>query len=114
MTIAKWTRGCVGTLSALVERYAEALEIQQTLAVESAVGADDGFVHEERGECLLALGPARRGGTVPSPARYELLSNDDWLAENEPDVCNGSPSWPVTAGPASAATGHRQKRATRR
>jgi tetratricopeptide (TPR) repeat protein len=80
LTVAKWT---VGRALRSLERYAEALEIHDQLAV-SPHGADDGYVHEERGECLLALG--RTDEARPAFARAcELLSANEWLAENEPD-----------------------------
>jgi tetratricopeptide (TPR) repeat protein len=80
LTIAKWT---VGRALRSLERYHEALAIHETLVV-TPDGADDGFVHEERGECLLALG--RADEARPAFARaYELLSTDEWLAKTEPD-----------------------------
>jgi tetratricopeptide (TPR) repeat protein len=80
LTVAKWT---VGRALRSLERYDEALEIHDQLAV-SPHGADDGYVHEERGECLLALGRADEARPAFAQA-YELLSGDKWLAENEPD-----------------------------
>jgi tetratricopeptide (TPR) repeat protein len=80
LTVAKWT---VGRALRSLERYAEALEIHDQLVV-SPHGADDGYVHEERGECLLALGRADEACAAFARA-YELLSADDWLADNEPD-----------------------------
>jgi tetratricopeptide (TPR) repeat protein len=80
LTIAKWT--VARTLRSL-ERYDEALRIHDDL-VETPDGADDGFVYEERGECLLALD--REDEARPAFARaYELLSADEWLAKQEPD-----------------------------
>ncbi len=80
IAVARW---CVGRCLRSLERYAEALAIQQTLAADP-IGSDDGFVHEELGECLLALD--RPDEAAPCFARaYELLSKDAWLADNEPD-----------------------------
>jgi tetratricopeptide (TPR) repeat protein len=61
-------------------RYDEALAIQRELAQ----GPSDGYVDEELGELLLALGrPAEAG---PHFARaHEALSADAWLVANEPD-----------------------------
>ncbi len=76
--IARW---CVGRCLRSLERYSEALEIQETLA-ESASGSEDGYVYEEIGENLLALGRGEEAATYFSRA-HELLSDDDWLADNE-------------------------------
>ena len=64
-------------------RYDEALARQQGLAATSA-GAEDGFVHEEVGECLLALGRHKEAAAAFSRA-HELLSGDPWLVEHEPE-----------------------------
>jgi tetratricopeptide (TPR) repeat protein len=62
-------------------RYDEALAIQRELA---AAGGSDGYVDEELGELLLALG--RPGEAGPHFARaHEALSADAWLVANEPD-----------------------------
>lgn len=69
-----------------VSRPAEALAIQQRLAVETAAAGDpeDGYGTEEIGECLLAMG--RGTEARPHFARAaELLGADAWLAEHEPD-----------------------------
>jgi tetratricopeptide (TPR) repeat protein len=58
-------------------RYEEALAIQQEID-------DDGYVAEELGELLLALGRPTEARTHFARA-YELLSTDDWLAEAEPE-----------------------------
>jgi tetratricopeptide (TPR) repeat protein len=80
VTIAKWT---VARALRSLERYEEALAIQDAI-VDTPEGAVDGFVHEERAECLLALG--RGGEARPAFARaYKLLSAYDWLTETEPD-----------------------------
>ncbi|MEP6665965.1 MAG: tetratricopeptide repeat protein [Nocardioidaceae bacterium] len=78
IAVARW---CVGRCLRSLERYAEALEIQETLASATAA-TDDGYVFEELGECLLALGRPDEAAPYFSRA-HELLSRDDWLADNE-------------------------------
>lgn len=52
--IARW---CVAHCLRSLGRTEEALQLQQALLDElAAAGEEDGFVHEELGECLLALG----------------------------------------------------------
>lgn len=81
--IARYT---VGRGLRSLERFAEALEMQRALLadIESKGLAHDGYVFEEIGECLLALG---RGDEAAGPfgKSYDLLSQDDWLTKNEPD-----------------------------
>lgn len=79
--VAKYSVG--KTLRAL-GKLEEALAIQQKLAAElSAAREQDGYVDEELGECLLALG--RGAQSKPHFQRaYQLLSKDDWLVKNEP------------------------------
>ena len=61
-------------------RVPEALAMQQEIQRQQP---DDGYVHEEIAECLLAL--KRDDEARASFARaYELLSEDSWLAANEP------------------------------
>jgi len=76
--IAQWT---VARGLRSLGRYEEALAIQRDLAgwVES-----DGYVREELGELLLALG--RPDEARPHfAAAYAMLSQDEWLAADEPD-----------------------------
>ncbi len=63
---------------------AAALSRQQALEAEwAASGGQDGYVYEELGECLLALG--RDEEARPWCARaHTLLSQDAWLQANEP------------------------------
>jgi tetratricopeptide (TPR) repeat protein len=78
--IARWSVArCLRSLG----RLDEALEIQQALRAEHETDATpDGYVFEELGECLLALG--KTADARPHFARaYELLSADSYLAENE-------------------------------
>jgi len=68
----------------MLGRLVEALETQEALKAElTAVGEEDGYVDEELGECLLALG--RAAEARPHFARaHALLSADEWFAKNEP------------------------------
>jgi len=79
--IARW---CVARALRSLGRPAEALEIQRALQAELArANTTDGYVDEELGECLLALD--RGAEARPYFARaYAELSQDPWLAENEP------------------------------
>lgn len=80
--IARW---CVARAKRSLGRVEEALATQQLLLDElERAGASDGYVHEELGECLLALG--RIDEARPHFARaYAELSADQWLAESEPE-----------------------------
>ncbi len=83
LDIARW---CVARSLRSLGRVEEALAAQQALAADkrAAGRADDGYVSEELGECLLALGRAEEAR--PHFARaHELLSADAWLAEREPE-----------------------------
>ena len=74
--VAQWT---VGRGLRSLGRNEEALAIQRDLAgkVES-----DGYVQEEMGELMLAMG--RPDDAKPHFARaYEVLRQDQWLADNE-------------------------------
>jgi tetratricopeptide (TPR) repeat protein len=74
--IARW---CVARCLRSLGRVAEALEQQQALALEDG---SDGFIQEELGECLLALGQVAE--SVPHFAQaYATLSQDNYLAANE-------------------------------
>ncbi|HKE65208.1 MAG TPA: tetratricopeptide repeat protein [Micromonosporaceae bacterium] len=78
LNIARWT---VARGLRSLGRYEEALAIQLELAekVDS-----DGYVQEELGELMLALG--RPDEARPHFARaHEVLSADEWLAGSEPD-----------------------------
>jgi len=79
--IAKW---CVARAERSLGQVEAALAMQQELEAEfDAIGEEDGFVYEELGECLLALG--RKDEAAPNFARaHEILAKDPWLAENEP------------------------------
>jgi tetratricopeptide (TPR) repeat protein len=71
--IAKWS--IARTLRSL-QKYQEALDIQQKLLEDEK---EDGFIYEELGECLLALGQADKAKPYFAKA-YELLSRDSWSA----------------------------------
>jgi tetratricopeptide (TPR) repeat protein len=76
--VGRWT---VARALRSLNRYDEALAIQRTLA---ETGPSDGYVFEELGELLLAKGQQEQAR--PHFARaYALLSQDEWLAEAEPD-----------------------------
>jgi tetratricopeptide (TPR) repeat protein len=76
--IADWT--VARTLRSL-GRLEEALAAQQVLAA-GPEGSNDGYVHEEIGECLHALGrPA--DASVAFARAHALLRADPWLVENE-------------------------------
>ena len=76
--IAQWT---VARGLRSLGRYEEALAIQRDLA---GLVDSDGYVREELGELLLALG--RPDEARPHfAAAYAMLSQDEWLAADEPD-----------------------------
>jgi tetratricopeptide (TPR) repeat protein len=76
--VGRWT---VARCLRSMQRYDEALVIQRKLADN---GPEDGYVAEELGELLLALG--RPEEAAPHFARaYALLSTDEWLLNAEPD-----------------------------
>lgn len=78
--IAKWT---IARALRSLERLDEALAMQQELLEEwKQAGEEDGYVYEEIGECLLALGKKEESKTHFRRA-HELLSEDPWLAKNE-------------------------------
>lgn len=80
LRIAKWT---VARCLRSMNRIEEALSKQMALKAEfDSIGGSDGYVEEEIGECLLAL--KREEESKPYFAKaYELLSQDEWLMENE-------------------------------
>jgi tetratricopeptide (TPR) repeat protein len=80
--IATW---CVARTLRSLNRVEEALSKQLVLKAEfESAGETDGYVFEEIGECLLAL--KREEEAQPYFANaYEVLSQDVWLAEQEPE-----------------------------
>jgi len=79
--IAKWS---VAKQLRMLKHVDEALAMQRELQAEyEKLKKDDGFVHEEIGECLLAQGKA--ADAVPYfKHAYELLKEINWVAEDEP------------------------------
>ena len=74
--IAKWSVArCLRSL----ERFEEALDIQKRLVTEEN---PDGYVYQELGECLMALGQLTEAKPYFTKA-YELLSQDSWFAQHE-------------------------------
>lgn len=77
--IARW---CIARTLRSLGRYQEALTLQRALFDEEG-GNADGYGHEELAECLLALN--RPAEARPHfAAAYDRLSQDPWLAANEP------------------------------
>ena len=79
--IARW---CVARTLRSLTQFEAALQQQQALLLEAeAAGAPDGFISEEVGENLLALG--RPAEARPHfAAAHRLLTPDPWLAAHEP------------------------------
>ena len=79
--IARW---CVARCLRALGRIEESLASQMTLLAErERVDAPDGYVHEEIAECLLLLNRNQEARPYFQRA-WELLSQDAWLAQNEP------------------------------
>ncbi len=75
----------VGRVLRELKRYDEALAIQSDVLKElNHASESDGFVLEEMGELMLALGRGEESRDYFAQA-YALLSQIDWLAESEPD-----------------------------
>ncbi len=80
IAIARWT---VARALRSMHRYEEALAIQDELA-ERPESVNDGYVHEERGELLVAL--RRQTEAAEAFARaHELMSQDPWFVKNHPE-----------------------------
>lgn len=77
-------RYCVAKTLRMQEKLEDAIAIDRTLIAEAeSAGESDGYLFEELGECLLALG--RAAEARPAFARaYEELSRDSWLTKSEP------------------------------
>lgn len=81
--IARW---CVGRVLRSLQRYQEALSIQQELYEEwtNSEEEQDGYVSEEIAECLLALGRVTESRPYFTEA-YTLLSQNIWLVAEAPE-----------------------------
>jgi tetratricopeptide (TPR) repeat protein len=79
--IARW---CVARALRALGRLDEALSIQETLLGEWARGGgEDGYVSEELGELWLEKGRMDLARPHFQEA-FRILSQDTWLAEQEP------------------------------
>ena len=79
--IARWS---VARALRSLGRCDEALPRQRELLAEhAAAGSEDGFVHEEIAECLLALGRGAEARAHFADA-HRLLSQDAFLVRDEP------------------------------
>jgi tetratricopeptide (TPR) repeat protein len=83
--IAAWT---VARALRSLGRYEEALHMQlANLKNLGEIGEPDGYIHEEIGECLLALDRAEEA--QPHFARaHALLADDPWLQQDQPERLN--------------------------
>lgn len=80
--VAVW---CVARTLRSLNRVEEALSRLMTLQAEfESAGESDGYVFEEIGECLLCLNRPQEAHPYFSKA-YEILIQDAWLVEQEPD-----------------------------
>jgi tetratricopeptide (TPR) repeat protein len=78
--VARWS---VARALRSLERYEEALDIQRKLLAECEANfIQDGYVYEELGECLLALGQADEAKPYFAKA-HEYLSQDPWFVQYE-------------------------------
>ncbi len=83
--LARIARWCMAKTHRALGNLEEALKIQQRLLKEHRqLGAEDGYVFEELGECLLAMGRPVEAAPHFEKA-YTLLSQDAWLREKEAD-----------------------------
>jgi len=82
VSVARW---CVARCLRSLGRVDEALGIQRELEreIEEGRGDRDGYVPEEIGECLLALGRADEARPHFAVA-HGILSKDPWFCANEP------------------------------
>lgn len=79
--IARW---CIARALRSLGQVEEALRMQQALEEDwKPVGESAGYVEEELGECLLALGRPEEARPYFAQA-YAKLSQDSWLAAEEP------------------------------
>lgn len=80
--IARWN---IGRALRQLGRYDEALALQRELLAEWEASGEqqDGYVFEELGECLLALGHVDASRPYFAEA-HKMLAQDPWLREGEP------------------------------
>jgi tetratricopeptide (TPR) repeat protein len=82
LRIARW---CVARALRSLGRVEQALALQEVLARElERDGDSDGYVDEELGECLLALGRDEQS-TAAFRRAFERLRSDPGVAANEPE-----------------------------
>lgn len=80
--VARWS---VARAMRSLGQVEKALALQEALLQDLDVaGVTDGYVYEELGECLLALGREDDAQKYFALA-YRELSHDDWLAKSEPE-----------------------------
>ncbi|MDF1800086.1 MAG: tetratricopeptide repeat protein [Planctomycetota bacterium] len=80
--IARWTVGrCYRSMGRLEEALASQQALHAARAAAGNLGA--GYVEEELGECLLALGRADEATPWFGKA-YDMLHTDEWLQAEEP------------------------------
>ncbi len=77
LRIARWA---VARCKRSMGRFEEALEEQRTILADYPEA--DAYVHEEIGECLLAM-ERRDESREYFAIAYEALSKDEWLVKNE-------------------------------
>lgn len=79
--IALW---CVAKTLRMLGNTEESLSMQQSMLTERTQNniEEDGYIYEETGECLLALGSPKEAKPHFAKA-HELLSKDVWLQANE-------------------------------
>lgn len=79
IAIARW---CEAKVLRLLGRADEAYPIQLDLLKHRDAADPDGYVYEELGECLLALGRSHEAAECFGEA-HSLLSRDRWFSEPE-------------------------------
>ncbi|MDF1837085.1 MAG: tetratricopeptide repeat protein [Planctomycetota bacterium] len=81
--ISRWTIArCYRSMGRLDEALADQRQLHKDRAAADNPGA--GYIEEELGECLLALGKPEEAAPWFAKA-FEMLSKDDWLVANEAD-----------------------------
>jgi tetratricopeptide (TPR) repeat protein len=81
--ISRWTIArCYRSMGRLEAALAEQSQLHKDRAATGDPGA--GYIEEELGECLLALGKPKEAAPWFAKA-HEMLSKDEWLVANEAD-----------------------------